>query len=686
MTDLWSFLLQTLTVCGATMLVLAAKAIFRDKLSPRWQFCAWGLVGLALLVPAGRFGRYALINWPVFVEAAKSLFTGEYGTLTKVIAPIPLPIKKIEGIFDWIYIIYVAGVFFFLARYIILYLRLRLALKKVREEEKWQNSRYNEEVDTQKYIDTVAEKYHLSSCPVLMVDGLSSAFICGVFHPVLVLPAGVRTDEKIVLHELLHQKYRDVFWGLVICVFRCLHWCNPLIWFYADLAGNDLESLCDQRVLERLCGEERRDYGRILLAMAGGNYAKMPGTSSIANGGKNIKRRIMAIAHFKKYPAGMGLVSICILLIFSVSFFAGTKPTVSFGKDRFFFGRGAVEMARARTICCSTYAGAFDTYAKAVLTRNLLYLAMCAPLDEQNQIAKTYREGRGMDTLKGLALPTQIDARSGYQIYNLARRGEIWEGLLVLKVSDFAGDGLDGEGSLSTSDVKFWFAVQHICVEKQGDRFVAIPKEEFCIVQGNESTLFSPNINYENSFPDRRYEASMENFLFRMQWQTLSKVESEEVKLEGGRWVSVFNSTPKPDGEFSTYHGNQLLAIYTGDPEEKSRYTQIGHTGYLVWDKEKARKITGNYYQNSAAKTSRGGSNSGSENEGFWSSSSSDGTSMSSTPLEEGWKDEILLSGGGGNGEFPGFYPECYVMDFYLNHQLQGTFVLRLVEEENNEQ
>ena len=62
------------------------------------------------------------------------------------------------------------------------------------------------------------------------------------------------TDEKVLLHELLHLKYHDAAWGLVICLFRCLHWCNPLLWYCADRAGNDLESLCDQRVLERLEG------------------------------------------------------------------------------------------------------------------------------------------------------------------------------------------------------------------------------------------------------------------------------------------------------------------------------------------------------------------------------------------------------------------------------------------------
>ena len=62
MTDIWGFLLQTLTASGAAVLLLVVKAVFRDKLSPRWQAGVWGLLGLVLLLPAGWGGRYALVN------------------------------------------------------------------------------------------------------------------------------------------------------------------------------------------------------------------------------------------------------------------------------------------------------------------------------------------------------------------------------------------------------------------------------------------------------------------------------------------------------------------------------------------------------------------------------------------------------------------------------------------------
>ena len=256
MTDLWSFLLQTLTASGAAALLLAVKALFRDKLSPRWQFGVWGVLALVLLLPAGGGGRYALFNWPLWVESAKTALTGDY-SLTRVLAPIPLPLGlgRPASPADLLYLLYLAGAAALLLRYALSYLRLRLALRQGAEADGAQ-------------IRRVAAAYGCRPCRAVAVPGLSSAFVCGVFRPVLALPAERPVDDKVILHELLHLRCHDAAWGLLICLFRCLHWCNPLLWICADLAQNDAESLCDQRVLERLEGEERREYGRILLSMA----------------------------------------------------------------------------------------------------------------------------------------------------------------------------------------------------------------------------------------------------------------------------------------------------------------------------------------------------------------------------------------------------------------------------------
>ena len=145
-----------------------------------------------------------------------------------------------------------------------------------------------------------------------------------------------------------------------------------------------MESRCDQYVLESVVGEERREYGNILLSMTTEKFSKTPGSTSIHNGSKNIRARIENIARFKKYPKGMKLVSVCVLILLAVTLLTGTEVgTIS---------ASAVSrqwmLASARSTPCTTYAGAFDAYGKAILTRNGYYRAMCAPEDMQKELGE----------------------------------------------------------------------------------------------------------------------------------------------------------------------------------------------------------------------------------------------------------------------------------------------------------
>ena len=72
MTDLWGFLLQTLTVSGAAALLLAVKAVFRDKLSPQWQYAVWMVVVLRLILPVGWLGRSAIADLTGLGEALRT--------------------------------------------------------------------------------------------------------------------------------------------------------------------------------------------------------------------------------------------------------------------------------------------------------------------------------------------------------------------------------------------------------------------------------------------------------------------------------------------------------------------------------------------------------------------------------------------------------------------------------------
>ena len=317
MTNIWDFLLQTMEVSQTAVLLLFIKWIFTDKLSPRWQYGVWILLAAKLLIPAGSSGHFMSRFVTVHLEGAKAAAEdGLHSAYTQVFAPIgdmpaviPWLRAKPVSVTDWLFVLYAAGVLLCITGYLCSYVRLRRHLRK------------GEPVSA-----TLAEKIRrtgetngLRTCPAVRLEGVPSAFICGVFRPVMAVPAETEDlDEKIILHELLHLNYLDglqsIFWSLM----RALHWCNPFVQYVMNRIGNDMESLCDQRVLEKLTGESRREYGQILLSMTSEKYARVPGTTSISNGGKNIARRIAAIARFKQYPRGMALASVCIVLILAV--------------------------------------------------------------------------------------------------------------------------------------------------------------------------------------------------------------------------------------------------------------------------------------------------------------------------------------------------------------------------------
>ena len=261
MGNIWEFLYQTLTVSIAAAVLLLIKWLLRDKLSPRWQYGVWAVLALRVLWPAstarGLFPPLAL--WIETLKSAAELrLNSAYAAPFEVMrleSVLPWADSAPRSVTDWLFALYIAGAAGTLLWYAARYVRLCSLLKRGAAVD----------AETARRIAETAEKYGLRPCAAVAVPGLSSAFVCGVFRPVLAVPEGETPDGKVILHELLHLKYRDALQNVFWCCLRALHWCNPFMQYVFDRVGNDMESLCDQRVLERLEGEERREYGGILL-------------------------------------------------------------------------------------------------------------------------------------------------------------------------------------------------------------------------------------------------------------------------------------------------------------------------------------------------------------------------------------------------------------------------------------
>ena len=644
MFDIWGFLLQTLTASGVAVLLLIIKALFRDKLPPKWHFAVWRALGIALLIPAGFNGRYVLFHWQLVVEIIKS-WCADY-SFTRVLFPIPVLTHIPQTIIEWIFAGYTLGVVVHIVRYLVSYIRLRSVLRNGNEPRSEIMSR----------IHQIATAQKVKPCRVIAVPGLPSAFVCGIIRPILVIPSDKDVDDKVILHELLHLKYKDTLWSVVICLLRCIHWCNPCLIYCANQATNDMEARCDQYVLEQLEGEERRDYGRILLSMSNDRFAKTYCSTCVNNGGKNIRDRIEAIARFKKYPAGMGLVSGCVIILLILSLVVGVQATEVYDRGNSI----QLSMASARSTPCTTPAGAFDSYGKAILEQNGIYRAMCAPESIQAHLVNELSENNKSGIFPGwdAGLPAWPNTQSGYYVYNLKQSGKnAYEGLFVVELN------YPPEGQAENEEMMY-LAVQNLRVEKENGRWVAIPLEEFRAIEALHTSLAwgcleLPGMTYTGITSDIRVEVKV---------QTIHMIDNSVQSANNNFFFgtsSYYDTTPKPNAEFSTAaRTQQTSCTHLGTETDRDIITQIGLSVAPVYPGEERPE-----FLSTAAGDYSSGSNSHGE---VWISQKT----------EPGWGPTIEM-GGGGSGIEPDMnieLPQYYAADLYLNNELVANMDLYLQE------
>jgi len=560
MYHIWGFFLQTISVSIVALVILLLKKLFEDKLSPRWQYAIWSLLAIRILIPTN-ISTYILPQAALWIEILKaqvernidSAFCGVYEPIV-LKTVIPVLTEMPQSITDWLFVVYVIGVVLCLSIYCISYIALRFRLFHALPVS----------VSMEEKMLVVCETYHLKPCEMIAVEGVSTAFICGVTRPKLVIPYAKELDEKVLLHELLHKKYNDTFQNIFWCILRALHWCNPLIQFVINTIENDIEALCDQRVLELLEGEERREYGIILLDMANQKYARNPGTSSISNGSKNIAKRIASIVRFKKYPQGMTLVSICIILVLFWPTIVGSAATYDMMDYKYYNDNATLEksMAIARVNRCGTIAGAIDMYTKGIYKMNGAYVASASSFSEHERIANELIEYGCYQPGKYIA---NINYLHDFYVCNLEQKEEKeYSAFICLYVmiacdeytpvyNDYVpySEEYDGYSAFILIPVSITYD-NGWCIEETGERTL-IPEEVY-IRQETPYTLCGKEYYGRNDVGEIQ-------MLIETKYEIDHKIQNDNLTIYNSLWndMNTLDFSPSPNADFNyQYIGKQL--------------------------------------------------------------------------------------------------------------------------------
>lgn len=167
-------------------------------------------------------------------------------------------------------------------------------------------------------------------CPdgVWESDRIADAFLLGYWKPRIYLPAILphQDRELIVAHERSHQSRGDQWWKLLGLVCLSVHWFNPLVWLSFWLMCRDIETACDEKVVQNLNLEQRKDYSLALL----NSGKRMSGFLSypVAFGEVNLKHRIKNVLSYRKPGLWVTLGAITLASVIAVCFMTGPEECV----------------------------------------------------------------------------------------------------------------------------------------------------------------------------------------------------------------------------------------------------------------------------------------------------------------------------------------------------------------------
>lgn len=133
---------------------------------------------------------------------------------------------------------------------------------------------------------------------------INSPITFGMIKPSILLPLKAQSDfsldelKYVFLHELSHQKNKDVLVNNLMWALQIMYWFNPLVWYALKRIRIDRELACDASVLNLIDEDNYIDYGHTILHFARGKHDRVYEQFVPGIGGtkKQIKQRILSIA------------------------------------------------------------------------------------------------------------------------------------------------------------------------------------------------------------------------------------------------------------------------------------------------------------------------------------------------------------------------------------------------------
>lgn len=171
-------------------------------------------------------------------------------------------------------------------------------------------------------LEKICSENKVKSPLLLIFPETDTPFAMGIFKTKIILPSEEFSEKEIgyiLRHEVTHIRRKDIFIKLLLMIFRCMNWFNPLAYIMVKNAYGDMEITCDEAASQGFTDTERSEYSKTILK--GVSKVKYPAvTTYLSPTAKLTKKRIDAVMTVKKLGSAIPFV----LAFFSVTFMAQT--------------------------------------------------------------------------------------------------------------------------------------------------------------------------------------------------------------------------------------------------------------------------------------------------------------------------------------------------------------------------
>ncbi len=326
--------LSTAAVIGLFLLLVP---LWQKRYSARWRKVIWLLLAVRLLVPFSLELPQTAVQLEVDLQAAPAWQGGPVIADSNPVEPAMLPVAEVEAIQAvdnravepqaaaspaavtpmqrpisrgvLFFAIWLAGAVGFLLWHGVQYgVFRRRALAAAQPLE-----------DGEALLRQAAADLQLKAVPYVAVSAaVQGPMLMGFAKPVIVLPQRFYSEQELTLilrHELVHYKFHDLWYKLILLIANAVHWFNPLVCLMVRQANRDVEQVCDEQVVRNQDLEYRKAYSMtILQTMA--NQRGIALSTYLSKQAQSSKKRFAAILYPRQVKKGIAaLLAVALLAI-----------------------------------------------------------------------------------------------------------------------------------------------------------------------------------------------------------------------------------------------------------------------------------------------------------------------------------------------------------------------------------